>query len=209
MAGKYSKDELKKMLCRSAFHITKEQGIESITVRKLTKGCGLSDPYLYQCYSDVQELLRDAFMKIDLEVVDITKEVIMKSLDEAQGRPLDKESIEKLSKVLWKNYWDYLMEDADRCVFYWRFYQSGYYNKDLLKERQQHYELFIKMIDTVSKNGGLDSKVNAYDLVSGIIDGTVSIAVKIHLGYMEEGATAHIIFDYMLGLFYQLIGIKE
>ena len=57
MAGRYSKDELKKMLHSSTFHIVATEGIEKLTVRKVSKGCGLSEPYIYQCYSDLPELM--------------------------------------------------------------------------------------------------------------------------------------------------------
>ena len=59
MAGRYSKQELKDKLQRSALHLVATEGIERLSTRRLSAGCGLSDPYIYQCYSDIPELLAD------------------------------------------------------------------------------------------------------------------------------------------------------
>ena len=57
MARKYTKEELKERLQRSIYKVVAEEGIEGVTVRKVSKGCGLSDPYIYQCYKDLFDLM--------------------------------------------------------------------------------------------------------------------------------------------------------
>ena len=52
----YTKEELKERLQRSIYKVVAEEGIEGVTVRKVSKGCGLSDPYIYQCYKDLFDL---------------------------------------------------------------------------------------------------------------------------------------------------------
>ena len=42
MARKYTKEELKERLQRSIYKVVAEEGIEGVTVRKVSKGCGLS-----------------------------------------------------------------------------------------------------------------------------------------------------------------------
>ena len=60
MAGRYSKQELKDKLKRGALKLVATEGIERLSTRRLSAGCGLSDPYIYyQCYSDIPELLAD------------------------------------------------------------------------------------------------------------------------------------------------------
>lgn len=60
MAGRYSKQELKDKLQRSALHLVATEGIERLSTRRLSAGCGLSDPYIYQCYSDNGLELRES-----------------------------------------------------------------------------------------------------------------------------------------------------
>ena len=40
MARKYTKEELKERLQRSIYKVVAEEGIEGVTVRKVSKGCG-------------------------------------------------------------------------------------------------------------------------------------------------------------------------
>ena len=48
MARKYTREELRERLRRSVYKVVTEDGIEGVTVRKVSKGCELSDPYIYQ-----------------------------------------------------------------------------------------------------------------------------------------------------------------
>ncbi len=68
MASKYTKDEIKNKLNRSAYHLVATSGIESMTTRKISSGCGLSDPYIYQCYSDLSELATEAYLGVDRSI---------------------------------------------------------------------------------------------------------------------------------------------
>ena len=78
MAGRYTKQELKVKLHRSAFHLVATESLGRLTTRKLSAGCGLSEPYIYQCYSDIPELIEDAFMSIDQEIADLMQKLIQR-----------------------------------------------------------------------------------------------------------------------------------
>lgn len=187
MAGRYSKAELKNMLHRSAYRITMTEGLEGVTVRKLTKGCQLSDPYLYQCYSDLKDLLTTAFLEIDKEVADRIAGLIHGNPDlikEVAGE----ENLETLCRLLWESYWDYLMSDPERTVFYWRFYQSGHYTKDLQAERRKYFSAFVRMTESVWKHVDISKTLSARELITAVVDGTAQTAVRVHLGYAEPAA---------------------
>ena len=184
MAGRYTKAELKEKLQRSAFHITAEEGLEKVTVRKLTKGCRLSDPYLYQCYADLAELMKDAFLKIDEEVGDMIDGMLEGYLTEN----ISSEEMHDLFCTMWKKYWEYLLSDPEKTIFYWRFYQSGYYNEEVLQERLKNFTVFTKM---VSKSSSRAEELEADAikvLIDDIIDLTAGMAVKVHLGFAKRDA---------------------
>ena len=67
---------VKDKLQRSALHLVATEGIERLSTRRLSAGCGLSDPYIYQCYSDIPELLADTFLRVDCEVAELMRTVI-------------------------------------------------------------------------------------------------------------------------------------
>ncbi len=203
MAGRYSKEELKDKLQRSTFSLVASGGIESVTVRKVATGCGLSDPYIYQCYSDLTDLMTDTFLKIDKEIVYLIASVIRK---QAQTESYD---MEEKCWLLWSAYWKFLMDYAERTIFYWRFYQSGYYTKELLAERQKNFAVFIDFVQSTGAQLGF-SNITALDsVISMIIDDSVSVAVKIHLGYMPQSAvSAEDIYHSVFSLLFHKLGLN-
>lgn len=203
MAGRYSKEELKDKLQRSTFSLVASGGIESVTVRKVATGCGLSDPYIYQCYSDLTDLMTDTFLRIDKEIAHLIASVIRK---QAQTESYD---MEEKCWLLWSAYWKFLMDYAERTIFYWRFYQSGYYTKELLAERQNNFAVFIDFVQSAGAQLGF-SDITALDsVVSMIIDDSVSVAVKIHLGYMPQSAvSAEDIYHSVFSLLFHKLGLN-
>lgn len=205
MARRYTKEELKAMLHRSTYHVAFTEGIERITVRKVSAGCGLSDPYIYQCYTDMAELLETAFMEIDREVSTMMSQLIRESQPRIQSLP----ELEKNCRFLWEAYWSFLMEDPERTVFYWRYYQSAYYSQKLLERRRENYKTFVAMLHEIEGTFGIADKLEADVLTSNIIDGTVSVAVKIHLGYMNrDKVTDQYVYQTVFALPYHLLGIR-
>lgn len=184
MAGKYSKQEIKEKLRRSVFHIVTTEGIERLSVRRISAGCGLSDPYIYQCYSDVPDLLADAFMQIDGEVADLVQDIVKKRIKDSD---FDKEA-DIDYRLIWNPYWEYLMENPERTVFYWRYYQSGYYSEELHAIRKKNYSIFADYIRSNGKALGLSDSAVLEAIVSNIIDTSVLTAIKIHLGYLTSDA---------------------
>ncbi len=203
MAGKYSKEEIKDKLQRSTFSLVTSGGIESVTVRKVVTGCGLSDPYIYQCYSDLADLMTDTFLGIDKEIAYLITSIIRK-----QVQP-EKSTTEEKCRLLWYTYWNFLMDYAERTVFYWRFYQSGFYTKELLLERRKNFAVFVEFIQSEGMQLGF-SDTNALDsIVSMIIDDSVSAAVKIHLGYMPQNAVStEDIYHSVFSLLYRKLGLN-
>lgn len=82
MARKYTREELRERLRRSVYKVVTEDGIEGVTVRKVSKGCELSDPYIYQCYRDLFDLMETSFLEIDSEIAGMMKALIEKQTTE-------------------------------------------------------------------------------------------------------------------------------
>ena len=209
MAGRYSKQELKDKLQRSALHLVATEGIERLSTRRLSAGCGLSDPYIYQCYSDIPELLADTFLRVDCEVAELMRTVIGTQFI-APAKPV---KLADVCRLLLGAYWRYLMEDPERTVFYWRYYQSGYYNRDILAIREKNFRVFTDFIVNTGKTLGLSDDAQRLAIVTMLIDDTVSAAVRIHLGYIQKDAVSeddifYSAFSLLLRKIDPLIGIS-
>ncbi len=181
MAGKYTKQELREMLQASAYHIVATEGVEHCTVRRVSSGCGLSDPYIYQCYSDLQDLMLSAYLEIDGRVSD----KIYEALKNTVFSMVTADDVVKISVVLWRAYWKTIMDKPEETIFYWRYYQSAYYNQEVYEIRKKNYRYFVKFIEHAGEKFGLSDKFNLSYMVSNLVDNTVSCAVKIHLGYFD------------------------
>lgn len=205
MAGKYSKAELKEMLHRSAYHIVATEGIEGVTVRKVSRGCGLSDPYIYQCYSDMRELLTAAYFEVDRAVA--AKMGALVQLEQIR----DEDLVNELNRAcwhLWSAYWDFLMEDPEKTVFYWRFYQSGYYNQKILAVRRGYYGDFIAFVERTGRRLKLQDKVDLDIVISNVIDCTLSVVVKTLLGYLQPNSVAPVtVYQSLFAMVFHYIGI--
>ena len=170
MARKYTREELRERLRRSVYKVVTEDGIEGVTVRKVSKGCELSDPYIYQCYRDLFDLMETSFLEIDSEIAGMMKALIQKQTTEQKTT----QESEETCWTLWSAYW--------------RFYQSARYTREILKVRQQEYKVLIDYVETLGKLSGVSDLMDAEVIVSNIVDSTVSVAVKMHLGYMDSTA---------------------
>lgn len=186
MAGRYSKEELKEKLHRAAFELVAAEGIERITGRRVAAGAGLSEPYIYQCYADMPELLADAFMRIDGKIAGLMRGIVKKEAPHFQGR----QNLEPICRKMWMAYWRFLMEDSAQTIFYWRFCQSAYYTKKLLEQHRANIRPLLTFIHMAGQKLALDEGINLDAMVSNIIDDTVSNAVKIHLDYMPQGSVS-------------------
>lgn len=204
MARKYTREELKERLQRSVYRVVSEEGIEGVTVRKVSKGCGLSDPYIYQCYKDLFDLMETSFFEVDNKVAGMIQELIQNQSTELR-QPQD---LERMCWTLWSAYWEFLMSDPEQTIFYWRFYQSAHYTKKILKVRQQGYEVFVNYVEEIGKMFGVSDLMDTEVIVSNIIDSTVSVAVKMHLGYMDRTALkAQTIYKSVFALLFHLLHI--
>ena len=204
MAGRYSKQELKEMLQRSAFHLVATEGIERLSTRRLSAGCGLSDPYIYQCYSDIPDLLAEAFLKVDREIAELMGTIIKAQLQ----NPDQPMKLSDVCRALWDAYWKYLMDDPERTVFYWRYYQSGYYNREILSARRENFQVFSEFVGNMGRAVGILNNEELVAVETIIIDDTVSAAVRLHLGYIQKDAiSADDIFYSVFALLFRKLGL--
>lgn len=121
MARKYTKEELKERLQRSIYKVVAEEGIEGVTVRKVSKGCGLSDPYIYQCYKDLFDLMDPEV--IVSNIIDSTVSVAVKMhlgyMDKTalKARTIYKTVFALLFQLLHIDVWNGEYKSSERLLF--------------------------------------------------------------------------------------------
>lgn len=175
MVRRFLREEVRVRLHESVQKIVAQEGIENLTTRKITSGCGFSDPYLYQCYDGIADLLESAFLEIDREIGC----VISSAIPLIQFTSADRAAFEGGCKVLWLTCWNYLMKDANKTIFYWRFCQSGYRTADIDEKRKVHHRDWRAFVKDATKRHRLDQHADVELMLSAMVDNTLLSAVKV------------------------------
>ena len=108
-------DQLKPVIIKGTQHIVATGGMSNFSFPKLTAQTGISAPTVYEHYKNKEELLTTCFMEIDTEVSSMIERILKRRPTDIQGT----EGMENFCWILWIAYWNYLMADADRTIFYW------------------------------------------------------------------------------------------
>lgn len=202
MVRKYTKEELRNKLHRAVYTVVMNEGIEGVTVRKISKAGDLSDPYIYQCYKNLGELMTDAFLEIDNEAVQLAE----KLLEDGRFHEKMEKNPRQCCWTMWNAYWNFLMKDPGKTVFYWRYYQSARYTKELLEIRRGVLDQFAAYVEKLGRDYGIQEMMDPEVLVSNIIDSTISAAVKVHLGYMKRtDLKVHTVYQSVFALLFYLL----
>lgn len=202
MVRKYTKEELRSKLHRALYTVVMDEGIEGVTVRKISKAGDLSDPYIYQCYKNLKELMADAFLEIDKEAAKLVEELLA---DDGFHERMEKNP-EQCCWTVWNAYWNFLMKDPKKTVFYWRYYQSACYTKEFMELRRGVLSQFAICMEKMEKDHEVKEMIDPEVLLSNIIDSTVSVAVKMHLGYIKQtDLKARTVYQSVFALFFHLL----
>lgn len=204
MIKRRNKEEVKQTLHRALYQVVTREGIEGVTVRKISKASELSDPYIYQCYKNLGEMMEAAFLEIDSEVAALVEQV----LEDQAPQEDTGESLNHSCWVMWKAYWDFLMSEPEKTIFYWRYYQSARYTKEFLETRKHILLPFVTYMEKTGKDCGITEYADPEVLISNIIDSTVSVAVKMHLGYIRlNELKASTVYQSVFALFFHLLHV--
>lgn len=200
-------DQLKSEIVRGTRHIIAGGGMESFSYPKLTALTGISAPTVYEHYKNKEDLLTTCFMMIDCEIAHRMERLIRRLKLPAENA--DKQEIEELCRMLWISYWEYLVADADRTIFYWNFYNSPYYTDAIRKKRNRNFVTLLGFIQVVDERLSVSKKCNLDMLVANIVNGTVAAAVKTLKGvYPNNGTTEATVYHMVFQPVFSVLGIR-
>ena len=199
-------EQLKSIIMKGTQHIVAEGGMINFSFPRLTAETGISAPTVYEHYKNKEDLLTTCFMTIDNEV----SSMITSMLSGMPSKISDMTGLENLCWILWISYWNYLTAAADRTLFYWSFYNSHYYTPEIHKKRDGNFETFLGFVSAVDERFLVSRKCNIRMLVANMIDGTVSMAVKVLKGfYPNDDVTAHTVYSMVFQPVFSMLDIKN
>ncbi len=202
MARQYTRRELCVMLHIGVERLVAKGGLENLTTRKVCDAAGLSQPYLYQCYDGIPDLLNNCFLEIDCRVAMLLKDVLCKET----FKPTSNMDVEGYCWLLWKTCWSFFMEDGDQTLFYWHFYHSGYYTKEIAEQRIVFYAESIGFARSVVQTYSLQQYADVRMLVANMFNSTLMSAVRVLQGKNEDSdRTMKTVYDAVVSPILRLI----
>ena len=131
--------EIRQAFIQSAIHVVARQGLVKATTKAIAAAAGLNEAYIYKCFKGKDELLAAALWKLDEGLVRHLSETfpIMRNTTL---------SWKERCFILWKSSWEFILEKADECLFYLRYYYSSDFR---LYAREKHLEYYRAMTSRI------------------------------------------------------------
>ena len=175
---KYNSENMRAKIRQGTLHLIATGGMSNFSFPKLTAVTGVVPPTVYELYKNKEDLLTTCFLEIDAEIGRLLANAMKKTPPHRD----QVEDVENYCWLLWITYWRYLMEDADRTLFYWAFYNSEYYTYAVIQKRDRNHLAFAQYVAEIDRRFLISERCNCHVLIMHLIDGTLNAAVKVFRG---------------------------
>lgn len=182
--------DMRRSLKRSAAHVVATQGLENTTTKLIAAESGLAEAYIYRYYDGKKDLLEQTFLEIDQQIIQVFQRNAEKLFQITH-------CMQDSCYLLWKAYWNYLVQDADQTVFHSRFYYSAYYTKQIEEARKRNLTAFQEIILTFDEQYGLTiTHEDTWLRIIHMMESTLSYAMRV-IRCEYESSEEHVkrIFD--------------
>lgn len=176
-----SEEESRRLMMNAAIKIVAERGFEGFTTKRWAATAGVAEGSLYYHFKSKNDLLEQTFYYIDQEVAGLYSDVtdVHKKID----------SPKVLSDYLidgWKRYYDYLVGNPDKTLFYYRYLTSPRYTEKIQKAQFSYFASFQKRMNQNEALKAVSERVNWSVLWTYVVETTVSFAFRVVTGGIEN-----------------------
>lgn len=198
-------EELKPEIINGTLRIIAEGGMDNFSFPRLTAETGISAPTVYEHYKNKEELLTTCFITVDREI----SGCIEKAIEELPENIKNGTATETRCRLVWRAYWNYLLSNADRSIFYWFFFNSKYYTREMQERHRSNFEFLRKLIDPLKGNASARVKCDTNLLAAHMINVTAAYASKVLRGYYKnEKTTEETVYHMVFQPVYAALGIR-
>lgn len=169
--------EIRQAFIQSAIHVVARQGLVKATTKAIAAAAGLNEAYIYKCFCGKDELLAAALWKLDEGLVRHLSETfpIMRNTTL---------SWKERCFILWKSSWEFILEKADECLFYLRYYYSSDFRLYARERHLQYYRALRSRTDHVFR-----SEADIDMIIHQIFETMLAFAAHVMAGEMENNDT--------------------
>ena len=169
--------EIRQAFIQSAIHVVARQGLVKATTKAIAAAAGLNEAYIYKCFCGKDELLAAALWKLD--------EGLVRRLGETF--PIMRNttlSWKERCFILWKSSWEFILEKADECLFYLRYYYSSDFRLYARERHLQYYRALRSRTDHVFR-----PEADIDMIIHQIFETMLAFAAHVMAGEMENNDT--------------------
>lgn len=167
--------ETSRKIIQGVTELGAENGMYGMTSKAISKKCECSEGVIFKHFNTLDELKKQVYYNIDSEIYQSIKSV---SIDESD--------IKASVWNIWSKYFEFLLTNPTKTKYYKNFRNSNLYISHDHAEDNDHYRTIMSAINEISERFGLYQKINYDVLWFFIIDNSLSFAMRISDGSIEN-----------------------
>lgn len=167
--------ETSRKIVQGVTELGAEFGMHGMTSKMIAKKCGCSEGVIFKHFNTLDELKKAVYYDIDGEIYQSIKNI-----------DFDEKDVESSVYAIWNKYFEYLLAHPLKTKYYKNFRSSNLYKSHDHSEDNDHYYTIMNVINSISEKFGLYRKINYDVLWFFIIDNSLSFALRISDGSIEN-----------------------
>lgn len=170
-----SVSETSRKIIQGVIELGAENGMYGMTSKAISKKCECSEGVIFKHFNTLDELKKQVYYNIDSEIYKSIKNV-----------DIDENDIKLSVWNIWNKYFEFLLNNPTKTKYYKNFRNSNLYKSHDHAEDNDHYHEIMSAINRISEKFGLYKKINYDVLWFFIIDNSLSFAMRISDGSIEN-----------------------
>ncbi|MBO5857000.1 MAG: TetR/AcrR family transcriptional regulator [Clostridia bacterium] len=167
--------ETSRKIIQGVTELGAENGMYCMTSKAISKKCECSEGVIFKHFNTLDELKKQVYYNIDSEIYKSIKNV-----------DIDENDIKISVWNIWNKYFEFLLNNPTKTKYYKNFRNSNLYISHDHAEDNDHYHTIMSAINKISEKFGLYQKINYDVLWFFIIDNSLSFAMRISDGSIEN-----------------------
>ena len=144
-------------------------GIENVTMRKISSECGISVGSMFNYFENKENLLVESLYHIDNQIN-----------DEMVAVTIDDNNVRKGIRKLWYRYFNFLIAHPDYVKYYRAIRHSAYFTEEVVAGQDKSLSFFLSFIKRYSN----EFKEDAQTFWVYVVEITLSFAVRVVDGHL-------------------------
>ena len=170
-----SVSETSRKIIEGVTELGAENGMYGMTSKAISKKCECSEGVIFKHFNTLEELKKDVYYSIDSEIYQSISSV-----------EFDESDVKGSILRIWNEYFGFLLANPVKTKYYKNFRASNLYKDHDHAKDNDHYNTIISEFNEISKKFGLYEKINYDVLWYFIIDNSLSFALRISDGSIEN-----------------------